>query len=51
MNHSTDNPFQKPEDYPALLYKTESSPDTLLDVHRKIISPDPVEDLNMNSDL
>lgn len=51
LNHSTENPFQKPEEYPALLYKSTNSPDTLLDIHRKIISPDPVDGSNETSEL
>jgi hypothetical protein len=39
MNHNTDNPFAKPEQYPALLYKEGESPDSLLDIHRKITYP------------
>lgn len=40
MASHLENPFTEPKRYPALLYKDENnSPDTLLEMHRKIIFP------------
>jgi hypothetical protein len=39
MSHKTENPFENPEKYPALLYEENSSPETLLDIHRRITKP------------
>jgi hypothetical protein len=39
VNHNTENPFVNPDSYPALLYKENQSPLTLLDIHRRLIFP------------
>ena len=39
VSHKTENPFGNPNSYPALLYKDNNSPDTLLEMHRRLIFP------------
>ena len=48
LGHQTDNPFKNPDNYPALHYQqSNESPDTLLEIHRKIIFPgEPTPDYN-----
>ena len=52
FHHKTANPFENPEQYPALLYKDERTSETLLQVHRKIIMPevDYCDERNPDSD-
>lgn len=56
LSHDTENPFKTPDIYPALLYQNNESPDTLLDIHRKIIFPGSdqlpgCDDSNIDSEL
>ena len=52
MSYQTENPFKQPEEFPALLYTQNESPDTLFDIHRRIITPgEPTPDSNIDSEL